>query len=101
MRSRALEQLSSKKSLIDKIYQDIAAHKHDVQLLQKQTEDVQKHQETLNEYLKARPTPTASPPVLTSGSGVQEDELAGSTQPLHSDQTAREIAGGRPAGRGS
>lgn len=53
MRSRAQEQLSSKKSLIDKLYQDIAAHKHDLQLLQKQTEDVQRQQESLEDYLKA------------------------------------------------
>ena len=54
MRSRAQEQLSAKKSVIDKLHQDISAHRHDVILLQKQTEDVQKQQESLNEYLKAR-----------------------------------------------
>ncbi len=58
MRSRAQEQLSSKKSAIDKLYQDIAEHKHDLLLLQKQTDDVQKQQESLEEYLKA-PPPTA------------------------------------------
>jgi hypothetical protein len=76
MRSRAQEQLSAKKSLIDKIYQDIAAHKHDVSLLQKQTEEVQKHQETLSEYLKAQPPPrnphraTPLSPELTASAGV-------------------------------
>ena len=53
MRSRAQEQLTSKKSVIDKLHVEIAEHKHDVMLLRKQTEDVQKQQETLNEYLKA------------------------------------------------
>jgi hypothetical protein len=57
MRSRAQEQLSAKKSLIDKLYQDIAAHKHDLLLLQKQTDDVQKQQEVLEEYLKVPPPP--------------------------------------------
>ncbi len=57
MRSRAQEQLTSKKSSIDKLHQEIACHKHDVLLLQKQTEDVQKQQESLNEYLKARGLP--------------------------------------------
>lgn len=54
MRSRAQEQLTSKKSSIDKLHQEIACHKHDLLLLQKQTDDVQKQQESLNEYLKAR-----------------------------------------------
>jgi peptidoglycan hydrolase CwlO-like protein len=58
MRARAQEQLSSKKSLIDKLYQDIAEHKHDLLLLQKQTDDVHKQQESLNEYLKVRGLPT-------------------------------------------
>ena len=57
MRSRAQEQLTSKKSSIDKLHQEIACHKHDVLLLQKQTDDVQKQQESLNEYLKARGLP--------------------------------------------
>lgn len=57
MRSRAQEQLSAKKSLIDKLHQDIAAHKHDLLLLQKQTDDVQRQQEVLEEYLKVPPPP--------------------------------------------
>lgn len=79
MRARAQEQLSSKKSLIDKLYQDIAEHKHDLLLLQKQTDDVQKQQESLNEYLKVRCQPrrphTPAHPV-TRCAGVQENESA-------------------------
>jgi hypothetical protein len=97
MRSRAQEQLTSKKSVIDKLHVEIAEHKHDVMLLRKQTEDVQKQQETLNEYLKAlhpllyNPKPLISS-IMTSCTGVQEDERARSTQPLHSGTSAREIA---------
>jgi hypothetical protein len=97
MRARAQEQLTSKKSLIDKLHLDIAEHKHDLMLLRKQTEDVQKQQESLNEYLKAlhpllyNPKPLISP-IMTSCTGIQEDECARGTQPLHSSPTAREIA---------
>jgi septal ring factor EnvC (AmiA/AmiB activator) len=69
MRSRAQEQLTSKKSSIDKLNQEIACHKHDLLLLQKQTEDVQKQQESLNEYLKARtlnPKPLSKKALLPS-----------------------------------
>jgi hypothetical protein len=81
MRSRAQEQLTSKKSVIDKLHLDIAEHKHDLMLLRKQTEDVQKQQESLNEYLKAllpllyNPKPLISS-TMTSCTGIQEDERA-------------------------
>jgi TolA-binding protein len=39
-------------SQIDQLHQEIAAHTHDVQLLQKQTDEVQKQHESLSEYIK-------------------------------------------------
>jgi len=95
MRSRAHEQLSSKKSLIDKLHDDISAPVHDLHLLQKQTEDVQKQHETLNEYLKAYKKMNA---LETRSHFIQTKQRAKSREgDRHDDAKSRTSPGGNGA----